>query len=85
MRRGKRMVRGRSSRGQCYKYDTDTDTLITGLGGEEEKGEKTEGEEDADKAGHGDAFPTWHPGKELTDEKTVVSIRQSGDMSTECE
>ena len=28
---------------------------------------------------------TWHPGKELTDEKTVVSIRQSGDMSTECE
>ena len=28
---------------------------------------------------------TWHPGKELTEEKTEVSIVQSGDMSTECE
>ena len=28
---------------------------------------------------------TWHPGKELTDEKTELSIVQSGDMSTECE
>ena len=29
--------------------------------------------------------PTWQPGREFTEEKTVVSMRQSGDMSTEWE
>ena len=49
---------------------------------DEDEDAAVEEEENIDKA---DAYHTWHPGRELTDEKTVVSIRQSGDISTECE